>query len=104
MGDEVAGRRWQEEHYAPDGSRFLSFATDLAPADAAMLEDHARTETTLATIVESFRQGVGRLGTDLTVQGGRGRSTRPRSPVRRSCCSVIRIRTCPCRTGGTPRR
>jgi pimeloyl-ACP methyl ester carboxylesterase len=51
-----------------DGSRFFEFTT-LAPADAALLEDHDRAQTLLATIVESFRQGVRGLAADLTIQG-----------------------------------
>ena len=68
LGDEQAARRWMEEHYGADGSRFFSFTT-LEPADAALLEDEARAQTLLATIVESFRQGVGGLAADLTIQG-----------------------------------
>jgi pimeloyl-ACP methyl ester carboxylesterase len=68
LGDEEAARMWMEERYGADGSRFFEFTT-LAPADAALLEDQARAQTLLATIVESFRQGVGGLAADLTIQG-----------------------------------
>lgn len=69
MGDEAAACRWLEDNYGSDGSRFLSFAAGLVPADAVLLEDRVRAETLLATIAESFRQGVGGLAADLTVQG-----------------------------------
>ena len=68
LGDEEAARRWMEEHYGADGSRFFSFTT-LGPSDAVLLEDQARAPTLFATIVESFRQGVGGLAADLTIQG-----------------------------------
>jgi pimeloyl-ACP methyl ester carboxylesterase len=68
LGDEDAARRWMTEHYGEDGSLFFSFTT-LAPSDAALLEDQARAQAFLATIVESFRQGVGGLAADLTIQG-----------------------------------
>lgn len=68
LDDEDAARRWMEEHYGADGSLFFSFTT-LAPSDAALLKDQARAQTLLATIVESFRQGVGGLAADLTIQG-----------------------------------
>jgi pimeloyl-ACP methyl ester carboxylesterase len=77
LGDEAAARRWMEEHYGADGSLFFSYTT-LAPSDAALLEDEARAQTLLATIVESFRQGVEGLAADLTIQRSRGRSTRRR--------------------------
>ena len=68
LGDEDAAYRWMEEHYGADGSLFFEFTT-LAPSDAALLEDQTRAQTLLATIVESFRQGVGGLAADLTIQG-----------------------------------
>lgn len=68
LGDEAAARRWMEEHYGADGCLFFSYTT-LAPSDAALLEDQTRAQTLLATIVESFRQGVGGLAADLTIQG-----------------------------------
>ena len=68
LGDEAAARRWMDEHYGADGSLFFSYTT-LAPSDEALLEDRSKAQTLLATIVESFRQGVGGLAEDLTIQG-----------------------------------
>jgi pimeloyl-ACP methyl ester carboxylesterase len=68
LDDEAAACRWMEEHYGEDGSLFFSYTT-LDPSDAALLEDEAKAQTLLATIVESFRQGVGGLAADLTIQG-----------------------------------
>jgi pimeloyl-ACP methyl ester carboxylesterase len=69
LADEAAARAWLEENYGPDGSRFMSYTGGLEPADAVLVEDPARAQTLFATIVESFRQGVGGLAADLTVQG-----------------------------------
>ena len=59
----VAGGALRREQAA----RFLSVTSGLVPANAMLLEDRARAETLLATIVESFRQGVGGLAADLTI-------------------------------------
>lgn len=94
LGDEAAARRWMEEHYGEDGSLFFSF-TDLAPADAALLEDQARAHTLLATIVESFRQGGGGLAADLTIQGRPWPFDPSAVRARRSCSTAGTIRICP---------
>lgn len=69
LGDEIAAQAWLEDNYGADGSRFMSFTPLPVGADGALLEDTARAQTLLATIVESFRQGVGGLAADLTIQG-----------------------------------
>lgn len=71
MGDEAKAAAWCEEHYGPDGSRFLDegIGGDLAPADTAVLEDQAMAAGLVTTVGEAFRQGVGGYAQDTTVQG-----------------------------------
>jgi pimeloyl-ACP methyl ester carboxylesterase len=69
LGDEAAAVRWCEEHFGPDGSKFLETTGELAPADMALLEDEAMATGFIATIGEAFRQGVGGMAQDVTVQG-----------------------------------
>lgn len=69
LGDEAAAVRWCEEHFGSDGSRFFETGGEMAPADVALLGDEAIAAGFIATIGEAFRQGVGGLAQDVTVQG-----------------------------------
>ena len=69
LGDELAATDWYVEHYGADGSRFFDETGDVAPADAAMFEDQSTAAGLLATMTEAFRQGVGGLAQDVTIQG-----------------------------------
>ena len=69
LGDEAAAVRWCEEHFGPDGSKFLETTGELAPADMALLEDEAISTGFITTIGEAFHQGVGAFAQDITVQG-----------------------------------
>jgi pimeloyl-ACP methyl ester carboxylesterase len=69
IGDEAAAVRWCEEHYGPDGSKFLETGSEMAPADMAFLEDEARATGFITTIREAFHQGIGGFAQDITVQG-----------------------------------
>ena len=69
LGDESAATDWYVEHYGADGSGFFDETGDLAPADAAMFEDQDTAAGFLATMTEAFRQGVGGLAQDVTIQG-----------------------------------
>ena len=69
LGDEAAAVRWCEEHFGPDGSKFLETTGELAPADMALLEDEAISTGFITTIGEAFHQGVGGFAQDVTVQG-----------------------------------
>jgi len=69
IGDEAAAVRWCEEHYGPDGSKFLETDSEMAPADMAVLEDEAMATGFITTIGEAFHQGVGGFAQDITVQG-----------------------------------
>ena len=59
LGDEAAAVRWCEEHYGPDGSKFLETDSELAPADMAFFEDEAVPAGFIGSIGEAFRQGFG---------------------------------------------
>jgi pimeloyl-ACP methyl ester carboxylesterase len=69
LADESAATDWYVQHYGADGSRFFDETGDLAPADAAMFEDQDTAAGFLATMTEAFRQGVGGLAQDITIQG-----------------------------------
>lgn len=69
IGDETAAARWCEEHFGPDGSKFLETGGEMAPADWAFLEDEAIATGFSTTIREAFYQGVGGFAQDVTVQG-----------------------------------
>jgi pimeloyl-ACP methyl ester carboxylesterase len=69
IGDEAAAVRWCEEHYGPDGSKFLETGGEMAPADMAFLEDEAIATGFTTTIREAFHQGAGGFAQDITVQG-----------------------------------
>jgi pimeloyl-ACP methyl ester carboxylesterase len=69
LADEDAAVAWCEARFGADGSRFLEGDTTWAPADLALLADEARAADMLATLRESFRQGVVGYAHDVTVQG-----------------------------------
>jgi pimeloyl-ACP methyl ester carboxylesterase len=69
IGDEASAVAWCEEHYGPDGARFFESVGEMAPADMELFGDETMAASFFATVGEAFRQGVGGLAQDITVQG-----------------------------------
>jgi pimeloyl-ACP methyl ester carboxylesterase len=68
LADEEAAIDWCQEHYGPDGSRYLEGDVELAPADVEFMADETKAAGLTASIAEAFRQGVGGYAQDATVQ------------------------------------
>jgi pimeloyl-ACP methyl ester carboxylesterase len=68
LADEEAAISWCEEHYGPDGSRYLEGNVELAPADVDFMADETMAAGLVTSISEAFRQGVGGYAQDATVQ------------------------------------
>jgi pimeloyl-ACP methyl ester carboxylesterase len=70
IGDEAEAVTWCEARYGPDGSGFIEGGLgELAPADAARLQDERLATNLITTVGEAFRQGVGGYAQDITLQG-----------------------------------
>jgi pimeloyl-ACP methyl ester carboxylesterase len=69
IDDEDRARAWCEDHYGADGARFFDHPLHLSPPDSALFADEAFVAARMPTFAEAFRQGVGGVAQDITVQG-----------------------------------